>query len=114
MQRQINAERDRRALVLDAEGKRKATELDADAQLYAALKQSEAVRIRADAEAYAVGVVSKAIADGGATAVEFEIRKLQAAAVQQLSEGSNSKIVLVPTDVLNGLSGALSRFVSKV
>ena len=114
MQRQINAERDRRALVLDAEGKRNATELDADAQLYAALKQSEAVRIRADAEAYAVGVVSKAIADGGATAVEFEIRKLQAAAVQQLSEGSNSKIVLVPTDVLNGLSGALSRFVSKV
>ncbi|MFM8555035.1 MAG: SPFH domain-containing protein [Betaproteobacteria bacterium] len=114
MQRQINAERDRRALVLDAEGKRKATELDADAQLYAALKQSEAVRIRADAEAYAVGVVSKAIAAGGETAVEFEIRKLQAAAVQQLSEGSNAKIVLVPTDVLNGLSVALSRLASKV
>ena len=114
MQRQINAERDRRALVLDAEGKRKATELDADAQLYAALKQSEAMRIRADAEAYSVGVVSRAIADGGATAVEFEIRKLQAAAVQELSQGSNAKIVLVPTDVLNGLSGALSRLATKL
>jgi len=114
MQRQINAERDRRALVLDAEGKRKATELDADAQLYAAQKQSEAMRIRADAEAYSVGVVSRAIADGGATAVEFEIRKLQAAAVQELSQGSNAKIVLVPTDVLNGLSGALSRIANKI
>ncbi len=114
MQRQINAERDRRALVLDAEGKRKATELDADAQLYAAVKQSEAMRIRADAEAYSVGVVSRAIADGGATAVEFEIRKLQAAAVQELSQGSNAKIVLVPTDVLNGLSGALSRLANKL
>ncbi|MFM7989332.1 MAG: hypothetical protein ACKPKO_59460, partial [Candidatus Fonsibacter sp.] len=46
----------------------------------------------------ALGVVSRAIADGGATAVEFEIRKLQAAAVQELSQGSNAKIVLVPTD----------------
>jgi hypothetical protein len=61
-----------------------------------------------------VGVVSRAIADGGATAVEFEIRKLQAAAVQELSQGSNAKIVLVPTDVLNGLSGALSRLANKL
>ena len=114
MQRQINAERDRRALVLDAEGKRKATELDADAQLYAAQKQSEAMRIRADAEAYAVGVVARAISEGGASAVEFEIRKLQAAAVQELSQGSNAKIVLVPTDVLNGLSGALTRLAGKL
>lgn len=114
MQRQINAERDRRALVLDAEGKRKATELDADAQLYAAQKQAEAVKVRADAEAYAVGVVARAIAEGGASAVEFEVRKLQANAVQTLAQGSNSKIVLVPSDVLNGLASAASKIVAKL
>ncbi|MFM8547435.1 MAG: SPFH domain-containing protein [Betaproteobacteria bacterium] len=114
MQRQINAERDRRARVLDAEGNRKATELDADAQLYAAQKQAEAVRIRADAEAYAVGVVAKAIADGGASAVDFEVRKLQAGAVETLAQGSNSKIVLVPSDVLNGLTGIASRLAGKL
>jgi len=114
MQRQINAERERRARVLDAEGNRKATELDADGQLYAAQKQAEAVRIRADAEAYAVGVVAKAIAEGGASAVEFEVRKLQANAVETLSQGSNSKIVLVPTDVLNGLTHVASRLAGKL
>jgi regulator of protease activity HflC (stomatin/prohibitin superfamily) len=114
MQRQINAERDRRALVLDAEGKRKATELDADAQLYAAQKQAEAVRVRADAEAYAVNAVARAISDGGASAVEFEVRKLQAGAVQSLGNSSSSKIVLVPTDVVSGLSGALARIADKL
>lgn len=109
MQLQLNAERNRRALVREAEGKKQATELDADAQLYAAQKQADAMRVRADAEAYAVGVVAQAIAAGGASAVEFEIKKLQAQAVQELSKGDNAKIVLVPTDVLSSLSGALSR-----
>ena len=108
MQLQLNAERNRRALVREAEGKKQATELDADAQLYAANKQAEAMKIRADAEAYAVSAVAKAIREGGNSAVEFEIRKIQAQAVQELSKGSNSKIVLLPSDVMSGLSGGLS------
>ena len=32
----------------------------------------------------------------------------QAQAVQELSKGSNSKIVLLPSDVMSGLSGGLS------
>lgn len=114
MQLQLNAERNRRAVVREAEGRKQATELDADAQLYAAQKQAEAVKIRADAEAYAVSAVARAIADGGEGAVEFEIRKLQASAVQELGKGSNAKLVLVPSDVLSGLSGALGRIVSKI
>lgn len=114
MQLQLNAERNRRALVREAEGKKQATELDADAQLYAAQKQSEATKIRADAEAYAVNAVAKAIAAGGESAVAFEIKKIQAQAVQELFKGSNSKIVLVPTDVLNSLSGTLGRLADRI
>jgi regulator of protease activity HflC (stomatin/prohibitin superfamily) len=114
MQLQLNAERNRRALVREAEGKKQATELDADAQLYAAQRQAEAKRLTADAEAYAVGVVAQAIAAGGESAVDFEIRKLQASAVQELSKGSNSKIVLVPSDVLNGLNGVLGRLAGRL
>ena len=113
MQLQLNAERNRRALVREAEGKKQATELDADAQLYAANKQAEAMKIRADAEAYAVSAVAKAISEGGASAVEFEVRKLQAQAVQELSKGSNAKIVLLPSDVMNSLSGGLGGLLSR-
>lgn len=117
MQLQLNAERNRRALVREAEGKKQATELDADAQLYVANKQAEAMKIKADAEAYAVSAVARAISSGGASAVEFEIRKIQAQAVQELSKGSNAKIVLLPSDVMSslagGLNGVLSRLTSK-
>jgi regulator of protease activity HflC (stomatin/prohibitin superfamily) len=114
MQLQLNAERNRRAVVREAEGRKQATELDADAQLYAAQRQAEAKKLTADAEAYAVGVVAQAITAGGSSAVDFEIRKLQAQAVQELSKGSNSKLVLVPTDVLDGLNGALGRLAGKL
>lgn len=114
MQLQLNAERNRRALVREAEGKKQATELDADAQLYAANKQAEAMKIRADAEAYSVRSVSQAITDGGASAVEFEIKKIQAQAIQELSKGSNSKIVLIPSDVLQSLASGIAGFASRV
>ncbi len=114
MQLQLNAERNRRALVREAEGKKQATELDADAQLYAANRQAEAMKVRADAEAYAVSAVAKAISEGGASAVEFEVRKLQAQAVQELSKGNNAKIVLLPSDVMNSLAGGLGGLVSRL
>ena len=114
MQLQLNAERNRRALVREAEGKKQATELDADAQFYAAQRQAEATKVRADAEAYAVTAVAKAIAAGGSSAVEFEIKKIQAQAVQELSKGSNAKIVLLPSDVMSSLSGSLSGLVNRL
>jgi regulator of protease activity HflC (stomatin/prohibitin superfamily) len=113
MQLQLNAERNRRALVREAEGKKQATELDADAQLYAAQKQADAMKIRADAEAYSVSAVARAIAAGGESAVAFEIKKIQANAVQELAKGSNAKLVLLPSDVLGSLTGALERLAGK-
>lgn len=113
MQMQLNAERSRRAKVTEAEGQKEATQLEADAQLYSAQKEAEAKIITADAEAYAVQAVSKAIREGGDSAVEFEIKKIQAQAVQELGKGTLGKIILLPTDVVNSLSNTLSRLGSK-
>lgn len=114
MQVQLNAERKRRGAVTEAEGIKQATQLQADARLYSAEKEAAAKRILADAEAYAVAAVSKAISDGGSSAIEFEVKKLQAQAVQQLSSGQNSKIVLIPTDVLSSLSGTIGKLANKL
>lgn len=113
MQIQLNAERMRRGAVTQAEGEKQATQLQADAKLYAAQKEAEAKKILADAEAYAVTAVSNAISQGGSSAVEFEIKKIQANAIQELSKGSNSKIVLLPSDVMASMTGALGRLVNK-
>jgi regulator of protease activity HflC (stomatin/prohibitin superfamily) len=114
MQVQLNAERKRRGAVTEAEGIKQATQLQADARLYSAEKEALAKRILADAEAYAVAAVSKAISEGGASAIEFEVKKLQAHAVQSLAVGNNTKIVLVPSDVLSSLSGTIGKLASKL
>ena len=114
MQRQLNAERMRRSCVTEAEGDKQATQLHAEGELYAATKMAEAKRILADAEAYAVTAVSRAIAAGGISAIEFEIKKLQANAIQELSKGKNSKIVILPTDVLSALTGTIGKIANKL
>ena len=114
MQIQLNAERRRRGAVTQAEGDKQAVQLNADAELYKSQKLAEAKKILADAEAYAVSVVSKAIADGGSSAVDFEIKKLQAAAVTQIAQGSNTKLLMLPSDVLSALSGTVKKLTDKL
>ena len=114
MAKQLNAERERRSVVTRAEGEKQSVQLNADAELYSAQKKAEAKKILADAEAYAVQVVSKAIAQGGQSAVEFEIKKIQANAVQELAKGNNSKLIMLPSDVLSSLSGTLGKIVDRL
>lgn len=113
MQLQLNAERTRRAMVREAEGRKESERLKADAELYTAQKQADAKKTLADAEAYAVKVVSEAIANGGASAVDFEVRKIQADAIKSLGTQQNSKLVLIPSSVLDSLSAAAHRFLDK-
>lgn len=114
MQLQMNAERNRRAFVREAEGQKEKVQLESDAELYAATKKAEAKRILADAEAYSVTAVANAIANGGASAIEFEVKKIQASAIKSLGEGTNAKIILLPSNVLESLSGTLGNIVSKI
>ena len=65
MLQQLNAERERRAVVTRAEGSKRSVELNADAELYAAEQAAKARRVQADAEAYATGVVAAAIQENG-------------------------------------------------
>lgn len=114
MQLQLNSERNRRALVREAEGRKEATKLEADAKLYAATKEADAKRILAEAESYAIATIAKAIDTSGTAAIDFEVKKLQANAVKELSSASNSKVIVVPTDVLSGLTSTLQKVREKL
>ena len=114
MQLQLNAERTRRAIVREAEGKKQAAELAADAEYYTAQKNAQARRTLAEAEAYAVSVVAKAIADGGESAINFEIKKIQADAIRALGAQESTKFVLLPSDLLDSLSSVASRLITRL
>jgi regulator of protease activity HflC (stomatin/prohibitin superfamily) len=107
---QLNAERERRAVIAKSEGEKRSVELAADAELYQATKQAEAIRVKADATAYAIEVEAKAnaeqtrliaaaIAENGQPAINFEIMKRQIEALGEVASGGNTKTIIVPTDV---------------
>jgi regulator of protease activity HflC (stomatin/prohibitin superfamily) len=106
MLQQLNAERARRAQVTEAEGTKRAVELQADADLYAAQKTAEARRVQADAEAYATSVVAKAIADNGLEAAQYQVALKQVETLTALGEGSGTQTIVVPSAALEAFGDA--------
>lgn len=110
MLQQLNAERARRAAVTEAEGAKRAVELQADAELYAADKAAQARRIQADAEAYANNTVGQSIHDHGIEAAQFQVALKQVEALTTISEGQGNQTIVVPASALEAFSNAFGMF----
>ncbi|MBB3995564.1 regulator of protease activity HflC (stomatin/prohibitin superfamily) [Sulfitobacter undariae] len=106
MMQQLNAERARRAQVTEAEGKKRAVELAADAELYASEQTAKARRILADAEAYATQAVAIAINENGMEAAQYQIALKQVEAMGVMSSGQGNQTIVVPADALAAFGDA--------
>ncbi|MBV7397444.1 SPFH domain-containing protein [Mameliella sediminis] len=113
MLQQLNAERARRALVTEAEGQRRAVELQADAELYAAEQAAKARRITADAEAYATQVIAKAIQDNGIEAAQYQVALKQVEALTTVGSGEGKQTVLLPANALDAFTDAFKMLKGK-
>lgn len=108
MLQQLNAERERRAVVTRAEGDKRAVELQADADLYAAEQEAKARRVTADAEAYATSVVAKAIQDNGLEAAQYQVALKQVEALNALGGGDGSNTIVVPANAIEAFGNAFN------
>jgi len=122
----LNAERQRRAVVAEAEGAKTSVELDADAELYQAEKRAEAIRVTAEAEAFAIKakanaqaeqtrVIAAAISENGQPAIDFEILTQQVNAIGEIAKSNNTKTVIMPTDITKALGSLdlISQFLNR-
>ena len=112
MARQMKAEREKRAQVLEAsgareaevlraEGDKQAAILQAEGELEAARRQAEARERLAKADAKATEMVSRAIANGDIQAVNYFVATKYTEALQGIASAPNSKVVLMPMDASN-------------
>ena len=113
MLQQLNAERARRAQVTEAEGQKRAVELAADAELSAVQKAAEARRVEADAEAYATGVVARAIADNGLEAAQYQVALKQVESLNALGSGASAQTVIVPAQADEAFGNAFNMLKGK-
>ena len=119
MARQMKAEREKRANILDAEGFRQAAILKAEGekqsvilaaegQKEAAFREAEARERLAAAEAKATEVVSAAIAGGDVNALNYFVANKYVEALKAMADSPNQKMLLLPieaTGVLGSLAG---------
>jgi regulator of protease activity HflC (stomatin/prohibitin superfamily) len=108
MLQQLNAERARRAQVTEAEGTKRAVELNADAELYAAEQAAKARRISADAEAYATEVVARAIKENGIEAAQYQVALKQVEALVAVGAGAGKQTVFLPAAALDAFGNAFN------
>ncbi len=117
MARQMKAEREKRASILEAEGLRQAEILQAEGEKQAAILQAEGrkeasfrdadARERlAEAEAKATMMVSEAIAKGDIQAVNYFVAQKYVDSLKDIAAADNSKLILMPLEA-SSVIGAL-------
>ena len=113
MLQQLNAERARRASVTEAEGHKRAVELNADAELYAAEQAAKARRVTADAEAYATQVVAEAINTHGIESAQFQVALKQVEAVTEIARGDGQQTIVLPSSAMDAFGEAFGMLTGK-
>ena len=118
MGRQMKAEREKRASILEAEGARQAEIakaegvkqsliLEAEGRQQAAMRDAEARERLAQAEAKATMMVSEAIAKGDMGAINYFVANKYVEAFGELAKSPNQKTLILPMEA-TGMIGSLA------
>ena len=119
MARQMKAEREKRANILEAEGfrqaeilkaegEKQAAILDAEGRREAAFRDAEAREREAEAEAKATTLVSEAIGSGNVQAINYFVAQKYIETLAAFAESDNQKILLLPLEassVIGSIAG---------
>jgi regulator of protease activity HflC (stomatin/prohibitin superfamily) len=112
MEKQMRAERDRRAQILTAEGTKQAAILQAEGSRQASILEAEgdaqAAVLRANGEAEAIQTVFKAIHTGDPSADLLAYQYLQT--LPKLAEGDSNKMWIIPSELTEALKGISAGF----
>ena len=115
MEKQMRAERDKRALILTAEGTKQSAILQAEGARQAAILEAEgdakAQVLRAQGEAEAITTVFGAIHAGNPDSALLAYQYLQT--LPKIAEGDSNKMWIIPSELTEALKGISAGFMPK-
>jgi regulator of protease activity HflC (stomatin/prohibitin superfamily) len=101
MEKQMRADRDKRAAILQAEGERQSQILKAEGEKQAAILRAEGQRqatmLQAEGQSKAIETVFAAIHEGKPDAELLAYQYLQV--LPQIAQGESNKVWIIPSDV---------------
>src|SRR5699024_5633393 len=118
MAKQMKAEREQRASILEAqgireaqilsaEGEKQSRILEAEGEKQSAILEAEARERLAEEEAKATYVVSQAIREGDVQAINYFVAQKYIEAFGNIAESKNDKIIMMPMEA-SGMVGSLA------
>jgi regulator of protease activity HflC (stomatin/prohibitin superfamily) len=114
MEKQMRAERDRRAAILTAEGVKQSQILTAEGEKQSEILRAEGERqseiLRAEGQAQAIDTIFRAIHEGNPDQALLSYQYLQM--LPQIAQGEANKVWIIPSELsqaLGGLGNALGR-----
>jgi regulator of protease activity HflC (stomatin/prohibitin superfamily) len=118
MGRQMKAEREKRAIILEAEGHRQsdilkaegekqARILEAEGRKEASFREAEARERLAEAEAKATEMLSQAVSKGDTAALNYFIAEKYVKSLESLAASPNQKTLIIPAD-FSGILGTVA------
>jgi regulator of protease activity HflC (stomatin/prohibitin superfamily) len=111
----LTAEGDKQSAILKAEGQKQSKILEAEGRREAAFRDAEARERQAEAEAKATAMVSEAIAKGDVNAINYFLGQAYVAAFEKLATSPQQRTVIIPAEFssilgtiegIKGLTGA--------
>src|SRR5256885_6374489 len=115
MEKQMRADREKRAVILTAEGQKQSQILTAEGEKQAAILtaqgEREAAILRAEGEAKAIATVFQAIHEGAPDPGLLAYQYLQM--LPQIASSESSKVWVVPTELTAALQGISQAFTPK-
>lgn len=119
MARQMKAEREKRAVILEsegvrqseilrAEGEKQSVILEAEGEKESMFRRAEGREREAEAEAKATQMVSAAISDGNMQAVNYFVAQRYIEAFEKMASADNQKLIMMPmeaTSMIGSLAG---------
>ncbi|WP_428825986.1 SPFH domain-containing protein [Azonexus sp. IMCC34842] len=108
MEMQAAAERERKAVVIRAEGAKQAAILEAEARLESAKRDANAQVMLAEASAEAIRRITAAIGEQTGP-MSYMLGEKYIAALERMGEKDNAKVVVLPADLQEAVRGLFGR-----
>jgi regulator of protease activity HflC (stomatin/prohibitin superfamily) len=115
MEKQMRADREKRAAILQAEGVKQAQILQAEGEKQSAILRAEgqkqAAILAAEGQAKAIGTVFEAIHEGNPDPQLLAYQYLQV--LPQIAQGDSNKVWVIPSELTRALGGISDRMLPR-